>query len=244
MTRILAIGDIHGCHRSFDSLLSLVQPKRDDLLVTLGDYVDRGPRSSQVLDMLIDLERSHQLIPLRGNHETMMMAARNGMVDARRWMLSGGSETLDSYKGRNGKIAQLEDIPKKHWDFLCQRLRPYFETSDYIFVHGTLDPQLSMEKQTTTLLEWTGFSSLNSKHLSGKVVICGHETQDDGIPRYNDFGVCIDTGAWNDGWLTCYDPQLGYIWQTNERGESRQSSLPCQYKPEQSHAPKPPPVRS
>ncbi len=58
----------------------------------------------------------------RGNHETMMMAARNGGTDARRWMLSGGSETRDSYNGPNGRIAQLGDVPKSHWEFLSERL--------------------------------------------------------------------------------------------------------------------------
>ncbi len=213
MTRILAIGDIHGCYRSLD------------LLFTLGDYVDRGPRSRQVIDRLCELNQSHQLVPLEGNHETMMIASRNGLTDARRWMLSGGSEALDSYNGPKGGVAQLSDVPKRHWEFLCNRLLPYWETKEFIFVHGSVEAQLAMPEQTETYLQWTGFSSLKTEHCSGKTVVCRHEMQDEGTPACNAFGVCIDTGAWNDGWLTCFAPELGQIWQANERGETRQSTL-------------------
>lgn len=225
MTRILAIGDIHGCNRSLERLLDFVQPKPDDLLVTLGDYVDRGPSSQEVIDRLLEFDCSHQLVPLRGNHEIMMIAAREGVTDARRWMLSGGSETLDSYNGINGGIAQLADVPRRHWEFLCERLLPYHETDEFIFVHGSVDPKLPMSKQTEEKLQWTGFSSLYSRHCSGKMIVCGHEMQDTYLPVCNAFGVCIDTGAWNDGWLTCFNPTLGQIWQANERGETRQSML-------------------
>jgi serine/threonine protein phosphatase 1 len=77
--RTLAIGDIHGCLRAFDLLLELVQPEPKDLLVTLGDYVDRGPDSKGVLDRLIDLKTRCRHIPLIGNHDLMMLAAREDL---------------------------------------------------------------------------------------------------------------------------------------------------------------------
>ncbi len=132
MTRIFAIGDIHGCYRSLDTLLGLVQPNTDDIVVTLGDYVDRGPMSSRVIDCLIELDHSTRLVPLRGNHECMMTLARNSLHDARRWMVNGGAETLDSYTGRCGTVANLEDIPIQHWEFLTTRLLPYWETKGFI----------------------------------------------------------------------------------------------------------------
>jgi serine/threonine protein phosphatase 1 len=221
MGRTLAIGDIHGCVRSFDLLLSVVRPTQDDLVVTLGDYVDRGPSSRQVIDRLLELDQACRLIPLRGNHETMMIEARDGLLNARRWMISGGSETLDSYNGPDGQVAQIADIPKRHWRFLCERLVPYCETETFLFVHGCVDPEMPMEKQNNVMLEWTGFSTLNSKHCSGKRIVCGHETQHSGVPCCNEFGFCIDTGTWNGGWLTCLEPETGNVWQANERGESR-----------------------
>jgi serine/threonine protein phosphatase 1 len=74
--RTLAIGDIHGCLAALDDLLAAVAPQPDDLLVFLGDYVDRGPDSRGVLDRLIELCRTHRVVPLRGNHEMMMRYAR------------------------------------------------------------------------------------------------------------------------------------------------------------------------
>jgi serine/threonine protein phosphatase 1 len=155
-----------------------------------------------------------------------MLAARNGLTDARRWMLSGGSETLDSYNGPDGRVAQLCDVEKNHWTFLVERLLPYWESENFVFVHASVQPQLPMSEQTDTYLYWTGFSSLAEKHCSGKAVVCGHEMQESGVPVCNTRGVCIDTGAWNGGWLTCIDPELGRIWQANEQGDTRQSTLP------------------
>ena len=76
-SRILAIGDIHGCSQALDTLLSLVKLGRDDLLVTLGDYVDRGPDSRGVIERLLSIFRREQLVALRGNHEIMMLQARD-----------------------------------------------------------------------------------------------------------------------------------------------------------------------
>ena len=74
--RTLAIGDIHGCARSLDKLLSVVQPQPEDLIVALGDYVDRGPDSRGVLDRVIALHAAGRLIALRGNHDLMMLHSR------------------------------------------------------------------------------------------------------------------------------------------------------------------------
>lgn len=71
--RILAIGDIHGCSIALDSLLAAVVPQPEDKIITLGDYVDRGPDTKGVIDRLIALHATGQLIPLRGNHEQIML---------------------------------------------------------------------------------------------------------------------------------------------------------------------------
>ena len=73
--RTLAIGDIHGCRTALDHLLAFVKPLPGDMIITLGDYVDRGPDTKGVIDRLIELHATGQLIPLRGNHEIMMIAA-------------------------------------------------------------------------------------------------------------------------------------------------------------------------
>src|SRR5437870_3329448 len=95
--RTLAIGDIHGCLRAFDLLLATVCPEPDDLLVTLGDYVDRGPDSKGVLERLIDLQGRCRLVALMGNHDIMMVQARDDPQAFRNWLECGGKQTLESY---------------------------------------------------------------------------------------------------------------------------------------------------
>src|SRR5215207_6899427 len=106
MPRLLAVGDIHGCSRALDLLLADVNPHADDTVVTLGDYVDRGPDAKGVLDRLIDLHHTGRLIPLRGNHEQMLVAARTSRDERSFWLACGGEETLLSY-GRSGRPAAL-----------------------------------------------------------------------------------------------------------------------------------------
>lgn len=225
MNRLLAIGDIHGCYRAFDVLLSLIEFSTDDTLVLLGDYVDRGPRSRQVIDRIISLCASHTVFPLRGNHELMMIAARENFYQARRWMISGGAATLDSYNGSGGSVAQLSDVPAEHWKFLTHRLLPYYESENHIFVHGSVDPQTPMNKQSERTLCWSTYHQSFPGHISGKIVICGHELQESGLPATNGKSICIDTGAWDSGWLTCIEANSCQIWQANQRGKARSFML-------------------
>ena len=74
MSRTIAIGDIHGCLAALNTLIDAIQPQHDDTLVTVGDYVDRGPDSKGVLDRMLELEKMCNLVPLLGNHEEMMLA--------------------------------------------------------------------------------------------------------------------------------------------------------------------------
>src|SRR5690348_9795781 len=90
--RLLAIGDIHGCLRAFTTLLDLVALHPDDQIITLGDYVDRGPDSRGVLDRLVALYDTGRLIPLRGNHDVMMLGARE--IPDPFWLGFGGAATL------------------------------------------------------------------------------------------------------------------------------------------------------
>ena len=97
--RTLAIGDIHGCSTALRTLLDAVQPGAADLLVTLGDYVDRGPDSRGVIDTLLDLETRTQLVALTGNHEILLFEALAGAVNQAEWEAIGGRQTLRSYGG-------------------------------------------------------------------------------------------------------------------------------------------------
>ena len=93
----LAIGDVHGCHTALASLLEVVGPTSADCLVFLGDYIDRGPASRSVMDLLISQSKLHSCVFLRGNHEVMVLEARDDALKANLWQSYGGLETLYSY---------------------------------------------------------------------------------------------------------------------------------------------------
>lgn len=221
--RLLAVGDIHGCSRALDVLLAAVNPHGADRIVALGDYVDRGPDSKGVLDRLIGLHRRGLLIPLRGNHELMMLRARDGWQDSRFWMTFGGAETLDSYDPP-GRAANLDDVPELHWYFLEELCRNYYEAETHFFVHANADPNRPLAEQPEQELQWTNFGN-RGPHGSGKVMVCGHSEQPSGWPRNLGHAVCIDTLAYGGGWLTCLDTASGQFWQANERGERRVANL-------------------
>ena len=125
--RILAIGDIHGCFKALTTLAAFVPFAPDDTIVTLGDYVNRGPNSFAVLDWLIGYKRTGKLVCLSGNHEIMMLAARESDEAFNRWLECGGDTTLASYS-HLGDPGRLEDIPDSHWRFLENETLRWFET--------------------------------------------------------------------------------------------------------------------
>lgn len=216
--RTLVIGDIHGCLRAFDTMLNAVELEADDILITLGDYIDRGPDSKGVIDRLIELSEHHRLIPLRGNHEEILQEATFHPSVFRSWLTFGGEETLQSYSGSPSEF-ELRDIPMEHWHFFNKRLRNYFETKTHIFVHGGVDPTLPMHKQNPKDIRWMRFEN-PQPHCSGKIVVCGHTAQENGRPRNLGHSICIDTWVYGDGYLTGFDVNSGKCWQANEKGET------------------------
>ena len=220
--RHLAIGDIHGCIRSLETLLAAVSPRPDDLLITLGDYVNRGPDSRAVVDRLIRLHRTGRLVALRGNHEQMMLEARDeGGEKLSRFLGVGGDRTLASYAAP-GDAGNLADVPDDHWDFFENVCRDWYETDTHFFVHANAYPDCEVADQPIYMLRWEQFDR-PPRHESGKVMVCGHTSQKTGRPRNLGHAVCIDTYAHGGGWLTCLDISTGRMWQANERGDARQA---------------------
>ena len=223
-SRILAVGDVHGCAFALETLLRAARPARDELLVFLGDYVDRGPDSSGVLNRVVRLSETHRVVALRGNHEQMMMRARDGGGELALWLSCGGEATLTSYCpfDDHGTIA---DVPDEHWEFLDQRCVDWYETGRHFFVHGGVVPHLPLNRQPSLVLRWQTFTDVRP-HQSGKVMVCGHTPQRGGVPGNLGHAVCIDTHAFADGgWLTCLDVVSGEYWQANESGEVRRGRL-------------------
>lgn len=223
--RTLAIGDIHGCASALDTLLQAVGVKTEDQLVFLGDYIDRGPASREVIQTLLGLRKVSSPVFLRGNHEVMILEARVDSTQSLLWQSCGGSETLTSY-GLDSLDRDLDwaaALPPDHWEFF-ERTTKFFENARHIFVHACLDSDLDMAEQPDWLLYWEYFDVLQP-HKSGKQIICGHSHQRSGQIKDVGFAVCIDTGAVYDKWLTCLDVDSGEYWQANESGELRGGRL-------------------
>ncbi len=220
--RTLAIGDIHGMSGALDALMEAAAPTPDDVLIFMGDYVDRGPDSKGVLDRLIAWSQRLQMVCLRGNHELMMTAARHGRDDLRMWLSVGGAQALASY-GSGGR-ATLADVPPEHWTFLEERCGDYFETDSHIFVHANLHPDVELADQPDSMLFWE-FLNTSIDHVSGKTVICGHTSQRSGVPLVWKNTVCIDTHAYGGGWLTCLDVDTRKYWQADALGRVRTGHL-------------------
>jgi len=217
--RILAIGDIHGCSIAFDTLIAAVRPQPNDKIITLGDYIDRGPDSKGVINRLIALHETGRLTALRGNHELMMLQVRDRYRKKSQWRDSGGDATLASY-AKSGKVGKLADVPEEHWDFIENVCVDWCETERHFFVHANAYPDLPLADQPDYMLFWEKFGN-PIPHLSGKIMVCGHTSQKSGVPLNLGHAICIDTRVYGKGWLTCLDVTSGRVWQANQAGDVR-----------------------
>ena len=181
----MAIGDIHGCSTALNSLLAGVQISSQDIVVVLGDLVDRGPDSRAVLERLLQLATEVNLIAIRGNDEDMLLQSLERGTPRMMWIGAGAKATLESYGGG------LEAIPHHHLDFVTSMPR-YWQTDTHIFVHANIDPDVEMEDQADVWLRWHSLTGEEVRHRSGKTVICGHTGLKNGLPAYTDGFVCID----------------------------------------------------
>jgi serine/threonine protein phosphatase 1 len=216
VTRTIAIGDIHGCSIAFAALINAINPQPDDTIIPLGDYVDRGIDSKGVLDQLIELRDRCNLVPILGNHDQMMLHAREGRSDFQFWLNCGGDAALDSY-GSSGK---LDLIPRNHIRFL-ESCRSYFETDTHIFLHANYKPDVPIEQQEDHTIRWLSLREYvpPKPHCSGKIAVVGHTPQTEILDL--GFLIGLDTGVWKSGWLTALDVESGKIWQVDEKGSLR-----------------------
>ena len=200
MKKIFAIGDIHGCYDRLKALMGKIPIDCSrDALVFIGDYIDRGPHSVEVVDYLIQLKnRFPEVIFLKGNHEDMLDKFISG-ADRFTYLLNGGQQTLDSYLT---KPVQSESfpIPPDHMEFF-KSLRLFYETEEFIFVHAGLRPRVPLESQNTEDLLWIRDKFVSSKYDFGKRVIFGHTPLKKPLVEPNKIG--IDTGAVYGNALTC-----------------------------------------
>ena len=152
MSKIYAIGDVHGCNSLLIKLLAAINPQKHDTVIFLGDVIDRGEDSKGVLDTIIQYQSICQVILIQGNHEEMMLGAVQEKEYLKYWLKFGGIETLQSF---DVVISQqgLRQIPYEYYKLLKSSL-PYHETENFIFTHATPLPHLPINQQTDEGLRW------------------------------------------------------------------------------------------
>jgi serine/threonine protein phosphatase 1 len=200
MKKIFAIGDIHGCYDRLKALMEKIPIDCSrDTLVFIGDYIDRGPHSVEVVDYLIYLKkRVPEVIFLKGNHEDMLDKFITG-ADRFTYLLNGGQQTLDSYLTKPVQ-SEFFPIPPDHMEFF-KSLRLFYETEEFIFVHAGLRPRVPLKSQNTEDLLWIRNKFVSTKYDFGKRVIFGHTPLKKPLVEPNKIG--IDTGAVYGNALTC-----------------------------------------
>jgi len=218
--RIYAVGDVHGCatrladlHRQIAADLA-ARPIAQARLIHLGDYIDRGPESAQVIALLADGPpiRNLETINLTGNHEQMMLTAlaTQDADDIDLWLANGGEESLESWQIdpatppeswpntiARGHLAWMRELPLTH------------QAGGYLFVHAGIRPGVPLEAQDRHDLLWIREPFLTSDDDLGVVVVHGHTPVPAPLMRLN--RIDIDTGAYLGGELTCAVLEAGRI---------------------------------
>ena len=212
---LYAIGDIHGESERLSELLEVLPLGADDELVFLGDYVDRGPDSRGVIEILLELAKKVPCTFLLGNHESMLLDFL-GWTDRRymggeAFLANGGERTLASYGYRESlrKARRRVRLPKTHEDFLLG-LRLHYHVGDYLFVHagvGTsrsseLDAGEAVMQSSAREVLWNRITG-HVEHGLGVTVVYGHTAQEDFQVCWNlPYSIGIDTGVVYGGPLT------------------------------------------
>jgi len=192
--RYFVVGDIHGCYLKLRKLLGRLDwtPGSDDLLIFLGDYIDRGPQSYEVVDTLAELAgRYSNVVALMGNHEDIFLRFISGQLSPP-FYENGFSATLRNFSGQK--------LTAEHLRFL-RELLPFFETEQHIFVHAGLQPGLPLASQNLEDMLWIRDDFLTSDYDFGRQVVFGHTPFKQPFLAPGRLG--LDTGAVYGGPLTC-----------------------------------------
>jgi serine/threonine protein phosphatase 1 len=202
MTKIFAIGDIHGCFNKLVLLMDTVDIDfNQDTLVFMGDYIDRGPDSFEVVEYLMRLKKKYSnIVLLKGNHEEMLLNYLSGS-DRYLYLANGGQQTIESYMDRPYNI-KMGPIPSDHLDFF-KSLDLFCETEEYIFVHAGLKKKVPLKEQMADDLLWIRKNFIKTNYDFGKRVVFGHTPFPKPLVESNKIG--IDTGAVFGNKLTCVE---------------------------------------
>lgn len=215
--RAFVVGDVHGCADLLELALQQIEDQinssrtRENHIVFLGDLIDRGPQSRQVVERLIDYSPGNAKVHfIAGNHEDALVTGVNGRPSVLvKWLEHGGYQTMNSYgvteaelRGRSKAVIAhlvLSHIPQAHIKFFTDFLES-IRFGDYLFVHAGVRPEIALVDQTAHDMRWIRQEFLTSNEDFGAVVVHGHTVTDEVEERHNRIG--IDTGAYKTGRLT------------------------------------------
>lgn len=215
--RAYAVGDVHGRLDLLDILLERIEddiaarPKKKTFIVFLGDLIDRGPQSAEVLERLRTYQHpSVNAVFLTGNHEEVLLrilAGEKGILPS--WLKFGGAECASSYGLDPEYLRRIDEqaamdlvrakVPRSHREFL-DSFADTFRFGDYLFVHAGIRPGIAVEEQDRADLRWIREPFLNDVKEHGFIVVHGHTIVERVEERPN--RVAIDTGAYRTGILT------------------------------------------
>lgn len=215
--RLFAIGDIHGCVDELAAMMSAIAPVKGDTVVFVGDYIDRGPNSRDVLDLMNELRGAEaEYVFLKGNHEDMMLSflglpGRYG--DS--FLFNGGAQTLLSYGISDDKLGDVENVrenvPDDHVEFLKGLASSYFRPP-YLFVHAGILPTRQLEEQSVEDMLWIRQDFIFHPHQLGATVVFGH-TPMRAVMVDLPYKLGIDTGLVYGGKLSCVEFVEGVLYQ-------------------------------
>jgi serine/threonine protein phosphatase 1 len=225
--RIYAIGDVHGRADLLERLFALIdydlqqRPPMRAIHVMLGDYVDRGPASREVIDLILMRAARHELVALKGNHDALLLQAIDDPTTTGDWLMMHGVETLASYGLTSANVAgsRLSDLgrafavalPESHEKFF-RGLKSSYSHGDFFFVHAGVRPGIDLSLQAKDDLLWIRQEFLRYEGDFGKVIVHGHSPVRD--VEFHPNRIAVDTAAYASGKLTALvieDSGLGVI---------------------------------
>ncbi len=201
MSLVYAIGDIHGSLRKLRRLMTRCEQHaagRPAIFIFLGDYIDRGPQSADVIRYVIALQSllGDRLVALKGNHEALALDVIDGALPADLWLRQGGAETLRSYR-----VESARELPRQHVVWL-RSLRPSYDDGRRFFVHAGVDPHEPLDAQRDHDLLWIREPFLSDERDYGRLIVHGHTPLATGAPDLRTNRLNLDTGAVFGGPLT------------------------------------------
>jgi serine/threonine protein phosphatase 1 len=198
MSFTYVIGDIHGLDDLLGAALGEINARARGaaaVIIALGDYVDKGPQSRQVIERLLPgIGGGWKFIALKGNHDAMMVEALRDPSKLAAWLETGGDAALASYGGDPAAVPQahigwLDRLPLTHVD------------AHRLYVHAGVEPGVPLDRQSETTLLWKRYPKGNPDGFGERHVVHGHDNDPEG-PLLYPGRTNLDTAAWRTGRLT------------------------------------------